>query len=144
MLTIRYLLLALLYLIAYTYSIEIAPWLAYSHNKLAVKINNIHESCLLKCDATKNLIGKGRGSQYYIGKPDSADNSCLITFWTLSHFILYSVIGFLLPDMFWQSFIVGVGFEIYEKYKYNCEDYFDIIANSAGFGFGWFINKLIY
>jgi len=79
----------------------------------------------------------GRGGSYIIGVDDPARNekmqSCLVTFWGLGHFLTYLLLGVAAPDMFWETFAIGVGFEVYEAYRFDCHDVFDIVLNSAGF-----------
>jgi len=69
---------------------------------------------------------------------------CLLTLWALTHVFLYMLIGFFCPDLFIPSFIIGVLYEIIEKYSYECHDVLDIVYNSVGFGIGFGINKLVF
>jgi hypothetical protein len=82
----------------------------------------------------------GRGDNYLIGIEDPVKNermkNCLVTFWGVAHFALYFVLGVAAPDMFWETFAIGVGFEIYENYKFDCHDVLDVGLNSAGFLLG--------
>jgi len=93
------------------------------------------------------MVTGGRGDQYYIGVSDIDKNAklkkCVVTLWGLAHFLLYMVIGWVAPDMFWPTFAAGVAFESYEYFKYSCEDPLDIIWNSAGFIVGATLKTLI-
>ncbi len=134
--------IAFVYFIAYVYSIEIAPRLV-GKTGLAGKMNNIHETCVMGCKA--NLCEYSwKGNSYYIGSDDASSSPCLVTFWSVSHFMLYSVLGYLFPDYFWQTFAAGVCFELYEWVKYDCQDSYDILFNSSGFLVGkYLIPKIV-
>jgi hypothetical protein len=144
--SLQYLLLALFYIIAYVYAIEIAPVLPHIDIPIAKKINSIHESCVVKCDATADLVGLGRGSTYFIGKDNNPAemNKCAITFWGMSHYLFYSIAGFVFPDLFIETFLIGIGFELYEKHAFDCHDSLDIVLNSLGFASGWLIRRKIF
>jgi len=85
----------------------------------------------------------GRGNNYYISAMNSKKQDdlqkCLITFWGTTHFVLYVLIGYFCPNCFWESFIIGVLFELYEYHAFNCHDLLDIVLNTSGF----FVGKLI-
>ena len=144
--TLQYLLLALFYIIAYVYAIEIAPVLPHIDIPIVKKINSIHESCVVKCDATAGLVGMGRGSTYFIGKNNNPAemNKCLVTAWGLSHYLFYLTLGAVFPNLFIETFLIGVSFELYEKYKFGCEDSMDILLNSLGFASGWLIRRKLF
>ena len=139
--TATYLLVALIYIIAYIYSIEFAPRIAGATTGWQGCVNAVHESCVAGCHVGMCQLSV-RGSNYYIGSTDAAKaqalDQCLVTFWGLSHFLLYSVLGFVAPHMFWETFAVGVAFEIYEAHTFDCHDTFDVVLNTAGFFAGRF------
>lgn len=140
---ITYLFVALIYTIAYIYSIIFAPKLAGAYQGWAKTLNDTHESCLLGCQANLCKLSV-RGDNYYINAgPNKTADGCMVTFWGFSHFFLYSVLGFLFPDVFWETFFIGVAFEIYEYKKFNCHDTFDIILNTVGFLVGKNLRFLI-
>lgn len=130
----------ILYILAYIYAIEFAPWAAKHYNNL----NEIHESCFV-CGTDK--LTHARGDQYYIGTMSDEKKKdlkkCVMTFWGFTHYILYAMIGYVAPDMFWETFAIGIGFEYYEKIKYNCEDPLDIAWNSLGFATGAYIKQFM-
>lgn len=131
----------MLYVLAYIYSLIIAP--LYSKEKDG--INRIHESCVYGCEICKHAT-KYRGNNYYIGtsmlESDKKNiTKCILTFWGCSHALLYALIGYIAPNLFIETFVLGVVFEIYEKYKFNCEDPLDILWNSLGFIIGAQINS---
>ena len=84
-----------------------------------------------------------RGDNYYIGVTDEGKklklDKCLVTFWGATHFFLYFFLGMFAPDLFWQTFVVGIIFELFEKYNYGCHDVLDICLNTAGFFIGRYI-----
>ena len=127
------LLVALVYIIAYAYSIEFATRVDKCDEDWCKSVTAAHRKCAVGCtDTTRPLVAyPARGRNYYIGT-GSADD-CLVTFWTLSHFVLYFVLGFIAPSLFWPTFAIGVGFELYEYHKFDCHDVLDIAANSVGF-----------
>ncbi len=89
----------------------------------------------------------GRGSNYFIESKSDVNNTkskCLTTVWNLSHLFLYAIIGYIYPDpvslVSWFS--VGVSFEIWEKYAYNCEDPLDVVYNGLGLIIGSYYKSL--
>lgn len=126
----KYLLLCLILTIAYIYSIILAPKLINNE-----KINNIHESCFINCKY--NICNlSSRGDNYYINSSKTSEK-CMMTFWGFTHVLLYTILGFLFPDMFIQLFLLGIIFEIYEKYKFDCHDTLDIYFNTIGLLIGY-------
>jgi glycopeptide antibiotics resistance protein len=99
-------------------------------------------------------LTKHRGIQYYFnGHLDDMDEKktilykrkyCVVTFWSMSHIILYALIGFFCPSLFLLTFALGVIWEGVEKKFCNCHDLIDIIYNSLGFGIGYMINKICF
>ncbi len=125
------------------------------NNKYNIAVDKYNQYCMLynKSDIVQELT-KHRGIQYYFnGHLNNINDKkiilykrkfCLITFWSMSHIILYALIGFFCPSLFIPSFVFGVIFEGLEKKFCNCQDLFDIIYNSIGFGIGYLLNKLYF
>jgi hypothetical protein len=135
--------LCLLYIIGYIYAIHygILVTKLADTNPVAAKIEAIHTSSW----GGQNFLTGGRGANYIIGKPPTGGvdgGSQAITFWGMSHFALYALIGAMCPGMFWPSLFVGIGFEAYECKKYNCEDLLDIALNTSGFLAGMGIRQV--
>lgn len=130
----------ILYSIAYIYSLVYAPSIATNTTGL----NKLHEKCIYGCDMCDSVTG-GRGQNYYIAAmdPEKQKNlsKCLLSFWGLTHYILYVLIGYLAPDLFWETFTIGVLFEGYEYIKYDCADPLDPVWNSLGFLTGSYLRK---
>ena len=63
-----------------------------------------------------------RGSNYYL-RPKveytEEQQRCLYTSWAFTHTLLYFIIGFLLPNLFWQSLIIGIIFEFLETIAFS-------------------------
>lgn len=137
----EYFIALIIYGIAFIYAIIIAPKIGYCKTSLCNIINNIHETCLVYSNNTN--ITKYRGDNYYIGitdkeKKEKLDN-CLITWWGGTHFLLYCILGYTVPTLFWETFTLGCLFEVYEYKKYQCHDALDIILNTAGFLLGRYV-----
>lgn len=135
----------IIYIIAYIYCLEFAPRISHCRDGMLGVVNTVHESCVFGCDRCTAVTG-GRGDQYYIGATDVEKNErlkrCVVTLWGLAHFLLYAVIGWVAPDMFWETFAVGAAFEAYEYVQYSCEDPLDLVWNSAGFIAGASLHNL--
>jgi lipid-A-disaccharide synthase-like uncharacterized protein len=133
----------ILYTIAYVYSLVYAPAIAKDSNNI---INSYHESCIYGCQVCSKVTG-GRGNNYYISNMNPEKKSilsqCLLSFWGLTHFMLYFIIGIVAPNLFWETAIVGAGFEVFEYFKYDCADPLDVIWNSLGFLTGKATLKLL-
>jgi hypothetical protein len=141
----QYLILCLLLIISYVYALVFAPAIANSNEGWKGKFNSAHESCLAG-DGCK-LPFSIRGEKYIItGDPATNDRliNCAMTFWSGTHFLLYSFIGFLCPDLFWETLFIGVAFEYYEYRRFDCHDTLDILLNTGGFILGRSVNKLLY
>lgn len=81
-------------------------------------------------------LGKWRGKNYSLTPTKAMEKYCFMTSWAITHLILYAIIGFLFPKMFWTSFFVGVVFEIAEWLTLDCHDLLDLFWNSLGFFIG--------
>ena len=136
-----YIITILVYIIAYVLAIEIAPKISLCDSEMCTKFNKTHKSCIIENSTIARISTVGRGNKYFIGEGDNPTtlNNCVLTFWGSTHFLLYFVLGIIAPNLFWETFAVGVGFEIYEYYKFKCHDVFDIILNSSGFLIGKYI-----
>lgn len=141
-------LLFIIYGIAYFYSIFLLLDMDFFNKcktPICNKISNLHESCIMGCknilcDIAKNSRGNGYNAEITDDIKRNNLKTCFITFWNFTHFCLYFIIGFLLPDMFWESITIGVLFECYEKYKYDCADVIDVLCNTSGFLLGFYLN----
>ena len=132
--------------IAYVYALIYAPSIENaSHNTFEGSVSKINKSCLLNCKSEncKDYIAKNRGKQYFISIPTHEQEyikSCVITFWGFTHFFMYFILSLLVPSFYLEFFAIGVLFEIYEYYKYDCHDVNDIYLNTFGILLGKYLS----
>lgn len=116
---------AFISILAYTF--------CFSDNLYIKKIREkMHGACYIECDTKECLSWQNfaKGEQYFIDDYSARDQHCPMGAWELSHFIFHIFIGYALN--IYYSLGVGVGFEIYEHYAYQCSSYFDILLNTVG------------
>jgi len=93
-----------------------------------------YETCIIPCkyDKCTKFINATKGSNYYLSKYETQWNrtNCLVTPYEISHFIFHIFIGYFLN--IYYSLTIGIGFEVWEYYVYNCENYMDIVFNTLG------------
>ena len=116
-----------------------------THENIPVCIKKIQEACLYGCNdesCKSNVLPKG--TSYIINDEEASrkSESCIISSWNVSHFILYTLLSYLNPTMWRELIGMGVAFEVYEHYAYNCEDVMDIFANTAGVILGSYIKSI--
>ena len=121
---------------AYLYCIPFSVWA--SKKKEFKNLTTAHEDCVfgLRTARVRSIVSKTRGNMYIIdgdNKNNDRIKTCFLTFFGAMHFLLYMVIGLLVPNLFLETFIIGIAFELYEYYQYQCHDAFDIVFNTAGF-----------
>jgi len=115
---------------------------------LGKKINSnlftIMDKCFIGTPGyLESYVRAGRGSNYYLNNSFSnIPSKCLVTGWALSHVILYMVLGYVLPNMFWETLFIGILWEIVECIFYKCHDIMDVLWNSIGFIIGMILYKL--
>jgi hypothetical protein len=106
-----------------------------------LRANYLHKQCYYNCgtEKCKDFMKSVKGVNYYNGDDklleDTQDETlryedCIVGFWELSHLVLHIFIGYFLN--IYYSLALGVGFELFEYYKWNCEGYLDILFNTAG------------
>ena len=100
---------------------------------------SIDTACILNCvtNTCKSMISKFRGSNY---NPTNAKTrtikNCFITFWNITHFILYTILAYLVPSFYIEFFFIGVLWEILEYFTFKCHDANDLFSNLAGIMLG--------
>jgi len=140
----QYLVFCLLLAISYAYIhyVEFYPSESFQASKLHQNITDVHGKCLFNCSELPEANGCSfcnlsvRGKSYSVRGDEETkkrDSECFMTFWGFTHFAFYTVVGFFCPDLFWQTFTVGVGWELYEYEALDCHDTLDIVFNTAGF-----------
>ena len=121
--------------ISFIYCIHFAPYIERKYTNSF--LDKIHKLCIYKCttnDCIKYII-RARGEKYFISTPPYKQKEikkCILTFWGVTHFILYFILSFLFPSFYIEFFILGIIFEIYEYYEFSCHDYNDLILNTLG------------
>lgn len=131
---------------AYMYSLIYAPLIENINDEsLTSSISRMNKSCLLSCTSKKckKYIKNNRGEKYFISVPPSEQKyikSCILTFWGFTHFLMYFVLAFLVPAFYLELFFIGMMFEIYEYYNFECEDFNDIYLNTIGILLGKFFS----
>jgi hypothetical protein len=121
-----------IFIITYTYSFYVAP-----NPKIPQVMKDMHHSCVYGC-STENCrnVVLPRGRSLILEDISEEEryklSNCSFTFWNLSHYLMYTVITSICPEYALQFFALGILFEGYEWYKYDCHDYMDIFANTSG------------
>lgn len=102
-------------------------------------LEQITEQCWIQSIVTVRPL---RGQNYMLTGAESSREFCLVTTWSIAHFLMYTLIGFIFPRYFWQSFAIGVAFEGLEWMTLDCHDVLDIVWNSCGFAFGAWLRQM--
>lgn len=132
--------------IAYIYSLVYAPSIENSNDdSFTTSISKMNKGCLLNCasEYCKKYITDSRGKQYFISMPPSEQEyikGCIITFWGMTHFLMYFILATLVPAFYVELFFIGIVFEIYEYYKFDCHDVNDVYLNTMGILLGKFLS----
>lgn len=131
--------------------------LRYTNKQYYNGILGYLEDCIiLHEDDNVAKITKYRGQRCYINKnvytsskkikdqKEFKHKYCIMTFWSFSHFVLYSYIGFFCPSLFLEAFVFNIFFEAYEKFTIEKNDIFDIFYNTIGLILGFLLNKMYF
>lgn len=102
----------------------------------AKSLENIFQKCWVGEGKDWFNLGKWRGKNYTLTLSGAMKKYCFMTSWAITHLILYAIIGFFFPKMFWTAFLVGVLFELSEWFLLDCHDVLDLFWNSLGFFIG--------
>lgn len=116
-------------------------------------------SCVIKLSGRKEdytlwlpYLDIGRGDEYFIGRPDNEDkrkelkdtaDMCPVTIWPILHFVLYVILGFLMPKFFWQLFLIGIIWELAEWF-WKCQCVLDIAWNLGGLIVGVVLRRRLF
>lgn len=73
----------------------------------------------------------------------SSSSYHLITGWNASHVLLYGILGFVAPDLWWLYFVVSIYWELFEV-KSECHDMMDLIWNSLGLLSGMTLRNMLF
>lgn len=147
--TQQYIYLIIILLIAYLYCIVFAVFASDNkeHNPILNAFNTMHESCIARCDLDVCIKSTGtRGTNYYIGSTTENGNNlsnCIMTFWNFTHLILFFILGLLFANLWVEIAAIGILFEIYEYYKFNCHDVLDIFYDLTGLFIGVILSRYL-
>lgn len=101
----------------------------------------VDEFCLYECNTPlcKNIVKNSRDSGYFLHDKLYEADKCGLTWYEITHVIFHIFIGYYYN--IYVSLGVGIGFEIFERYKFNNGSYLDILYNMLGFVIGYNIRK---
>ena len=139
----NYLTMFVIYIIA---SIILQSFM-FSCNYIPI-LDNIQKTCLARCSKSKcfELIQWSRGKNYLvedeIDRKESikSTSTCLITFYSFTHLVLYFILGYLVPSLYLESFFIGIIFEFWERYNWDAHDFLDPVYNGIGLLLGMYFS----
>lgn len=103
------------------------------------------KNCIVSCPKILKPLLKTRGDNYFLNKdgptPEAELRNCLLSTWGLSHIIMYALITFIVPRLWWVVLISGIVWEIYESKHLGCQDFLDIGWDSLGVYMGYSLAK---
>lgn len=122
-------------IMSYVYCFFIA-----TDKKLHPVLKTINQACLIGCKKCAY-----RGDSYILENEEKSNamKNCLLTSWNVYHILMYLLLGYLYPNLYYKLIAMGVGFEIYEYITYDCADLMDIPSNIIGVSMGARLSKLI-
>lgn len=95
-----------------------------------------------------------RGDNYYALDPATvpADKvsaatdvakQCMVTEWGFAHFLMYAILGFAAPRLFWPLFVIGIMWELFETFA-GCHCMLDLVWNFLGLCVGVVIRQALF
>lgn len=103
--------------------------------------------CVCLCDAPDIpqwdlYLEMGRG--YRKTSPGSElSRNCFLSFWAATHLLLFAVLGFVAPRLFFPVFIIGAIWEVAESFLgWHCV--LDLLWNLVGFAVGASLRQLLF
>lgn len=145
----QYIIMCIIYITAYMFCMQFAVMISQTEHPIYKKIDSMNKSCVVDSGSNKFLqsLIQGRGNNYYISDVDndtlSTLGNCFTSFYNASHFFMYLILGLLCPSLFWETFLLGTGFEIYEYIALDCADPMDIVYNVLGFVIGQSLSEYV-
>ncbi len=118
--------------------------------------------CLVSVDGKVNdnpwwaiYLDSYRGKDYYVLKQrtDTDEKSaqlkdtaqrCVVTAWSMAHFLFYALLAFVAPKLFWPIFLISVVWELLEYLVSDCHDVLDIFWNFAGLLVGVYLRQRFF
>ena len=129
----QYLVLCLILIIATVYIYLSNKYLIYRYGL----IKNIHGKCFIGCDNSAGLCNLSIRGEKYCKMVDGVsimeNEDCFMSFWGAAHFMMWGVVGFFCPDLFWESAAIGIGWEYWECAFLDNHDTLDVLFNITGF-----------
>lgn len=100
----------------------------------------MNQACLIGCNNCAF-----RGNSYIIEDERKSKDmkNCLLTSWNIYHILMYFLLGYVYPNLYYKLIAMGVAFEIYEYIAYDCADFMDLPSNIIGLSAGTALSKLI-
>lgn len=144
---VQYIMLILIFVAAYIYSITLNSHMTdnRNYNSIYDYITGVHETCFVSCDT--DICKKAtslRGKNYYFENGIQTNFTCIMTYWSMAHFLLFFLVGFLFPDLLIEIALIGILFELYEYYRFDCHDALDILYDLSGMLLGYYTYRYIY
>lgn len=112
-------------------------------------VNKAYNYCFIQCknEWCKYLL-KFRGKDYFLTfngvKQGERVKNCLLSLWGILHFVLFAIIGFFVPNVFYEVILISVVYELLEYVLYDCHDALDIVLNIGGYLFGAFLYEMYH
>ncbi len=108
-------------------------------------IDKAYSYCYISCEHPFcKLLLKFRGDNYFLTFAEGQEkriNKCMLSLWGVLHVILFAIIGYFVPNVFWEIVIISILYELAEYLLYNCHDALDILLNVAGYLIGVYLQQ---
>lgn len=124
-------------------------WMVYlTHTSYAPIVQKLYNHCYLTCQHPGcQFLLKLRGDDYFLTFGDSTTEyrvkTCLISLWNILHFVLFFIMGLVVPNVFWEVVLVSMIYEYAEYKLYNCHDVLDIVWNISGYLLGDYVRTWV-
>lgn len=108
---------------AFVYSLYIVPNFSF--------LDSFHSRCIQTINIDLSFL---RGKNYYLNDETSTEKNknCLTTMWNGIHVLFYFILGLLFPEHIKILSFLGIAFEVFEFFVFDCHDISDIIYNELG------------
>lgn len=143
----QYLIASIIFIISYFFCMQFAVKINATDHIVYKKLDQLNKSCMydVRTPIMKTMT-LTCGSNYYLTDVDPVITetleNCFTSFYNLSHLFMYMLLGFLCPNLFIETQLIGIGFEMYEYWFLDCADLLDIPYNFTGFIFGRLLFEL--
>ena len=117
--------------------INVELMLYLSKTSYASMIQKAYSKCYISCKHPFcQLLLKFRGKDYFLTFNEQTElrvKTCLLSLWGVLHFLLFMILGYVIPNVLWEVVGVSILYEFAEYLLYNCHDAFDIVLNVSGY-----------